>query len=64
MARHAAITILASVLHSSLRTRRGPDARPQRKGYPDGGHFAPDGDPHGSPDSPPAERHVGDLGNI
>lgn len=29
-----------------------------------GGHFAPDGDPHGSPDSPPAEHHVGDLGNI
>src|SRR6056297_995308 len=29
-----------------------------------GGHFAPDGDPHGSPDSPPSEHHVGDLGNI
>ncbi|HZX23414.1 MAG TPA: superoxide dismutase family protein [Woeseiaceae bacterium] len=29
-----------------------------------GGHFAPDGDPHGSPDSPPAQHHVGDLGNI
>jgi len=29
-----------------------------------GGHFAPDGDPHGSPDSPPGQHHVGDLGNI
>jgi Cu-Zn family superoxide dismutase len=29
-----------------------------------GGHFAPDGDPHGSPDSPPSQHHVGDLGNI
>jgi Cu-Zn family superoxide dismutase len=29
-----------------------------------GGHFAPDGDPHGAPDSPPSEHHVGDLGNI
>ncbi|WP_405226399.1 superoxide dismutase family protein [Lentisalinibacter sediminis] len=29
-----------------------------------GGHFAPDGDPHGSPDSPPTQHHVGDLGNI
>jgi len=29
-----------------------------------GGHFAADGDPHGSPDSPPPGHHVGDLGNI
>lgn len=29
-----------------------------------GDHFAPQGSPHGSPDDPAAERHVGDLGNI
>lgn len=29
-----------------------------------GGHFAPDGDPHGSPDSINEKHHVGDLGNI
>lgn len=29
-----------------------------------GGHFAPDGHPHGGPDSPPDERHAGDLGNL
>lgn len=29
-----------------------------------GGHFAPDGDPHGPPDSDPSMHHVGDLGNI
>ncbi len=29
-----------------------------------GGHFAPGGDPHGSPDSPPGQHHVGDLGNV
>jgi len=29
-----------------------------------GGHFAPDGNPHGSPDSPPSRHHAGDLGNI
>ena len=28
------------------------------------GHFAPDGDPHGSPDEPAGRHHVGDLGNI
>ncbi len=29
-----------------------------------GGHFNPQGTPHGSPDAPAAQRHVGDLGNI
>lgn len=28
------------------------------------GHFAPDGDPHGSPEEPADRHHVGDLGNI
>lgn len=28
------------------------------------GHFAPDGDPHGSPQEPADRHHVGDLGNI
>jgi len=28
------------------------------------GHFAPDGHPHGSPDSLPRNSHTGDLGNI
>ena len=28
------------------------------------GHFAPDGDPHGSPERPNDLHHVGDLGNI
>ena len=28
------------------------------------GHFAPDGDPHGSPQAPVDRHHVGDLGNI
>ena len=27
-----------------------------------GGHYSPEGSPHGSPDEP--ERHVGDLGNL
>src|SRR4029453_2480944 len=27
-----------------------------------GGHFAPDGHPHGAPD--PAQHHAGDLGNV
>jgi Cu-Zn family superoxide dismutase len=29
-----------------------------------GGHFNPLGSPHGAPDNPPDQRHVGDLGNI
>jgi Cu-Zn family superoxide dismutase len=29
-----------------------------------GGHFNPAGSPHGGPDSPAAQRHVGDLGNL
>ncbi|MEM1044473.1 MAG: superoxide dismutase family protein [Bacteroidota bacterium] len=29
-----------------------------------GGHFSPDGSPHGAPDDPAAERHAGDLGNL
>lgn len=29
-----------------------------------GGHFNPDGTPHGPPSAPESERHVGDLGNI
>lgn len=29
-----------------------------------GGHFNPDGTPHGAPDAPPDLRHAGDLGNI
>jgi Cu-Zn family superoxide dismutase len=29
-----------------------------------GGHYAPQGSPHGAPSAPPGQRHVGDLGNI
>lgn len=29
-----------------------------------GGHFNPTDDPHGGPDDPAGERHVGDLGNL
>jgi Cu-Zn family superoxide dismutase len=29
-----------------------------------GGHFNPDGTPHGAPTAPAKNRHVGDLGNI
>lgn len=29
-----------------------------------GGHFAPAGHPHGSPDEPSMHRHAGDLGNL
>jgi Cu-Zn family superoxide dismutase len=29
-----------------------------------GGHFNPEGSPHGAPDNPAAQRHVGDLGNV
>jgi len=29
-----------------------------------GGHFNPAGSSHGAPDNPPAQRHVGDLGNL
>ncbi|MFA5514847.1 MAG: superoxide dismutase family protein [Desulfuromonadales bacterium] len=29
-----------------------------------GEHYNPQGSPHGAPDNPPAQRHVGDLGNI
>ncbi|HZD53879.1 MAG TPA: superoxide dismutase family protein, partial [Woeseiaceae bacterium] len=29
-----------------------------------GGHFAPQHHPHGSPQDPPEQHHVGDLGNI
>jgi Cu-Zn family superoxide dismutase len=29
-----------------------------------GGHFNPDNTPHGTPENPPAQRHVGDLGNL
>ncbi len=29
-----------------------------------GGHYAPNGSPHGAPNNPPTERHVGDLGNL
>jgi Cu-Zn family superoxide dismutase len=29
-----------------------------------GGHFNPDNTPHGAPENPPAQRHVGDLGNL
>lgn len=29
-----------------------------------GGHFNPDGSPHGAPTAPAKNRHVGDLGNI
>ena len=29
-----------------------------------GGHYAPNNSPHGAPDDPANQRHVGDLGNI
>lgn len=29
-----------------------------------GGHYNPTGAPHGHPDDPPEQRHLGDLGNI
>ena len=29
-----------------------------------GGHFAPQGNPHGAPDAPMGQRHVGDFGNL
>jgi Cu-Zn family superoxide dismutase len=29
-----------------------------------GGHLNPEGSPHGAPDNPAAQRHVGDLGNV
>ena len=29
-----------------------------------GGHFAPNGNPHGAPDAPENERHVGDIAHI
>jgi len=29
-----------------------------------GGHFDPEGHPHGAPPNPPSQRHVGDLGNL
>lgn len=29
-----------------------------------GGHFDPPGDPHGAPDDPPDQHHLGDFGNI
>ncbi len=29
-----------------------------------GGHFNPDGSPHGAPGNTPENRHAGDLGNI
>ncbi|HET6629026.1 MAG TPA: superoxide dismutase family protein [Woeseiaceae bacterium] len=29
-----------------------------------GGHFNPAGNPHGSPDDPPDQHHLGDFGNI
>jgi len=29
-----------------------------------GGHFNPSGTPHGAPENPPDQRHVGDLGNL
>lgn len=29
-----------------------------------GGHFNPDNAPHGAPENPPAQRHLGDLGNL
>ena len=29
-----------------------------------GGHFSPQDDPHGAPEDPAGERHLGDLGNL
>lgn len=29
-----------------------------------GGHFNPEGSPHGAPDNPVVQRHAGDLGNV
>src|SRR5690606_9599528 len=29
-----------------------------------GGHFEPADDPHGAPDDPPDQHHLGDFGNI
>ena len=35
-----------------------------KTGKSTGGHFAPDGSPHGKPSADAQQRHVGDLGNI
>lgn len=39
----------------------GPDGEPAGAA---GGHFAPLGSPHGAPDDPEGQRHVGDFGNL
>ena len=40
-----------------------PDSEPNPAGAA-GGHFAPQGSPHGAPGNDAAARHVGDLGNV
>lgn len=39
------------------------DGEPEPAGAA-GGHFAPQGGPHGAPSDPRSERHAGDLGNV
>ncbi len=48
---------------SDADTPDDPDTDPNPAGAA-GGHFAPEGSPHGAPTNDAASRHTGDLGNI
>jgi Cu-Zn family superoxide dismutase len=48
-------------VHENGSCATGDDGTP---GGAAGGHFNPDGDPHGGPDASAEARHVGDFGNI